>query len=141
MRRDTTSSVQSFADDILAEVAESEAFEKTAAERRPEFKTEAAQFLMKTAQELRGLAATDPEISYEDMDIFMEKMAGAENNLIKTLGQKPGHYSSFGVMDRLKKIKEKIGHGIDKVKDGRESGLSYRGMAKTVLRKAIGADR
>lgn len=109
MARDTTSSVKSFADDILREVEEQEALEKTASQKKPEFKTEAAQFLIKTAQELRDLAATEPKISYADLDVFMEKMASAQENLVKNLGSKPGRYSSFSTLDRLKKLKEAKG--------------------------------
>jgi hypothetical protein len=82
MRRDNTSSVQSFTDDILKEVADSEVLEKTASDAsRLDFKTESARFLVKTAQEMRELAASNPEISYDDMNVFMEKMGGFKDAL------------------------------------------------------------
>jgi hypothetical protein len=114
MRRDTTSSVQSFADDILREVVDSESLEKTAAEaKRLDFRTESAKLLVKTAQDLRAIATSDPEISYDDMNVFLEKtagimdrvksVAGQASNLYKNIDKKPGNFSSFGILDNLRK--------------------------------------
>lgn len=116
MSRDNTSSVQSFADDILREVSESETLEKTAsAAKKLDFKTESAKFLVKTAQDLRELAVNDTEISYEDFNLFLEKTAGfgdaikkaagKASNLYKNIDAKPGNFSSFSTLDNLRKQK------------------------------------
>jgi len=69
--RDSTYSVGSLADEILAEVEEAEkvAQEKTAAEIAPVINSEQAKSLIKLAEDLRE-SVKNPRITYDDVRAF-----------------------------------------------------------------------
>jgi len=108
MTNERKSAIAALTDDILKEVEDAE-LEKTAS-ATPEFEatTPLAQGLMKLASDLRSIAAGTSEVTYDDLELFMEKHAGKSpiNNLFKNHGSKPQKFKSFDTMDKLEKMKK-----------------------------------
>lgn len=76
MSMDRTSTIQSLTADILRQVDEADTAEKTAAEALPTYKSELAKELQKTAAELRSLAKSCGEVSYDDLRAFAARVGG-----------------------------------------------------------------
>jgi len=109
MTNERKSAIATLTDDILREVEQAE-LEKTASVT-PEFEatTDAAKGLMKLAADLRSIATERQEVTYEDLDLFLEKHAAKKspiNNLFKNHGAKPQKFKSFDTMDKLEKMKK-----------------------------------
>jgi hypothetical protein len=71
---DSTHTIQSLTDDILKQVEDSEQLEKTAAEAPRELTTPLAAKLLQISTDMRKMASSAADVSYEDIMEFKRKM-------------------------------------------------------------------
>ena len=71
---DSTHTLQSLTDDILQQVEDSEQLEKTASEAPRELTMPLAAKLLQISQDMRKMASSDVDVSYDDIVEFKRKM-------------------------------------------------------------------
>jgi hypothetical protein len=109
--------LDSLMDGILEEVESQEYIEKTASEQviAPEMYSEAAQHILKVAQDLRTVSEED--VSYEDLQIFLEKHAGITDwprlGLRAIKAKAKGPATRFA--NKMHTLKQKAGKGIEAI--------------------------